>query len=99
MIPIQWRAPRGMGTTALMLSWLIWIWILVFRCVGHYRALRYLVSALCLLILVVFQSVTFAVVNSNVCDDADCEMGRGACNAIVLKSANLKLLAHFDALV
>jgi hypothetical protein len=40
-----------------------------------------------------------AVVNSNVCDDADCEMGRGACNAIVLKSANLKLLAHFDALV
>jgi hypothetical protein len=74
----DWRAPRGMGMTALVLSWIIWIWILVFSCVAHLRPVRYAVAALCLLILVVFQSVTFAVITSDFCDDADCKMGRGA---------------------
>jgi hypothetical protein len=74
----DWRAPRGMGMTALVLSWIIWIWILVFTCLAHLRPVRYAVTALCLLILVVFQSVTFAVVTSDFCDDVDCKMGRGA---------------------
>jgi hypothetical protein len=74
----DWRAPRGMGTTTASLSWVIWIWVLVFTCVSHTRYVRYLVCALCLLILVVFQSVTFAVITSDFCDDADCELGRGA---------------------
>jgi hypothetical protein len=74
----DWRAPRGMGITALTLSFVIWIWILVFSCVAHLRPVRYVVAALCLLILVAFQAVTFAVVTSDFCDDADCKMGRGA---------------------
>jgi hypothetical protein len=74
----DWRAPRGMGTTASSLSVAIWIWVLVFTCVAHQRPVRYLVSALCFLILVVFQSVTFAVITSDFCDDADCDLGRGA---------------------
>jgi hypothetical protein len=74
----DWRAPRGIGMTALVLSIIIWIWILVFSCVAHLRPVRYVVTALCLLILVVFQVVTFAVITSDFCDDADCTMGRGA---------------------
>jgi hypothetical protein len=46
--------------------------------VAHFRPVRYVITALCLLILVVFQAVTFAVVTSDFCDDADCKMGRGA---------------------
>jgi hypothetical protein len=46
--------------------------------VAHLRPARYLVSAFCFLILVVFQSVTFAVITSDFCDDADCNVGRGA---------------------
>jgi hypothetical protein len=79
---LGWRTPRGMGMTALVLSCIIWIWLLVFSCVAHLRPMRYLLSALCLLILVVFQSVTFAVMNSDVCDGADCKMDRGAWFAI-----------------
>jgi hypothetical protein len=74
----DWRAPRGMGMTALVLSCIIWIWILVFSCVAHLRPVRYVVAALCLLVLAVFQAVTFAVVTSDFCDDADCQMSRGA---------------------
>jgi hypothetical protein len=86
----DWRVPRGMGTTALIFSWVIWIWIIVFCCLAHLRPVRYVVAALCLrpvryvvtalclLILVVFQGVTFAVVTSDLCDDADCKMGLGA---------------------
>jgi hypothetical protein len=74
----DWRAPRGLGMTALVLSIIIWIWVLVFSCVAHLRPVRYAVAALCLLILVVFQAVTFAVVTSDFCDDANCKMGRGA---------------------
>jgi hypothetical protein len=73
----DWRAPRGMGITALTLSCIIWIWILIFSCVAHLRPVRYVVAAICF-ILVVFQAVTFAVVTSDFCDDADCKMGRGA---------------------
>jgi hypothetical protein len=70
----DWRAPRGIGTTATALSWLIW----VFSCAAHLRTVRYAVAALCLVLLVVFQSVTFAVITSDFCDDADCDLGRAA---------------------
>jgi hypothetical protein len=42
------------------------------------RNIRYTVSAFCLVILVGFQSFTFTVITSNICDDANCEMGGGA---------------------
>jgi hypothetical protein len=74
----DWRVPRGMGVTVITLSCIIWIWILTFSCVAHLRPVRYVVAALCLFILVAFQAVTFAVVTSDFCDDADCKMGRGA---------------------
>jgi hypothetical protein len=39
---------------------------------------RYAASALCLVVLVVFQSVIFAVITSDFCDKTDCELSQGA---------------------
>jgi hypothetical protein len=42
------------------------------------RNIRYTVSAFCLVILVGFQSFTFAVITSDFCDEAEHETGGGA---------------------
>jgi hypothetical protein len=76
----DWRAPRGFGTTAVFLSYFSYIFLLCHTILGKKlsRNMRYIFSAFCLVILVVFQSVTFAVITSDFCDKTDCELSQGA---------------------
>jgi hypothetical protein len=88
----DWRAPSSFGTMAYVISLFLWIFTLVLNimvegrgerrfCLRH---LRYTVPALCLVVLVPFQSaVTVLVMTSDFCDNADCEMGDGAWISIV----------------
>jgi hypothetical protein len=64
----DWRAPRAFGCTAIGLSFLSLV-VICFPCTG---------TALFLVIPIVFQSVTFAVITSDFCADADCKLGSGA---------------------
>lgn len=82
----DWRAPAMFGSVAYVLSLFIWLFSLVLNLIveDNYnrrfslRHLRYTVPALCLVILVPFQSATLLVLTSDFCDNADCEMGDGA---------------------
>jgi hypothetical protein len=64
----DWRAPRAFGFIAILLSF---VSLLLMCC-------PYASSALYIVIPIVFQSVTFAVITSDFCDDADCKLGNGA---------------------
>jgi hypothetical protein len=70
----DWRGPRLFGVMSMNLL----LFMMGFTFIAYLRPVRYAVYALCLAILVVFQSVTFAVITSDFCGDADCELGRGA---------------------
>jgi hypothetical protein len=83
----DWRAPGRFSAMAYVISLFMSFFTLVLSlmiegrnerrfCLRH---LRYTVPALCLVVLVPFQSaVTLLVMTSDFCDNADCEMGDGA---------------------
>jgi hypothetical protein len=70
----DWRGPRLLGIMGINLS----LFIFGFTFFAYLRPVRYAVYAFCLFILVVFQSIIFAVITSEFCGDADCKLGRGA---------------------
>jgi hypothetical protein len=83
----DWRAPGRFGSMAYILSLFLSFFTLVLnliiedRSLGRFslRHLRYTVPALCLVVLVPFQSaVTWLLMTSDFCDSADCTMGDGA---------------------
>jgi len=74
----EWKIGGAMGSTAAILGFFLWFWLLVFSCVAHIRPLRYLVGSVSALILVSFQFATLSALNSTFCDDHNCSFDRSA---------------------
>lgn len=74
----DWDAPRAMACFAAAIAWTFLIWLLVMSCVAHIKIIRYVVAFALIVLLPIFQSITFAVLDSDFCADKDCQIGRSA---------------------
>ena len=81
----DWEGPRGAGTTALVLGWCFWGWLLAFSCAAHVKVARYILAAVIIVTQTILQASTYAVLDSDFCNDHDCQIGRSArCGAVAV---------------
>ena len=74
----DWDAPRALAVTATVLSWCFLFWLATFSCVSHIKCLRWTFGVLLAAFMTALQGSTFAVLNSDLCDRYDCELGRSS---------------------
>jgi len=74
----DWEAARILGSVAAGSSWFLWYYIMSYICSAQIRAVRYATGAIYCLVLVIFQGITFIVLNSGFCDRYSCDFGRSA---------------------
>ena len=72
----DWEVPRDLAIAAASTSFLLWMWLLLLTCVSHPRTLRYILSALIILVVMSLQFGTFAILGSEFCQERNCEIGR-----------------------
>jgi len=78
----DWEDAARAAVAATWISFLFFIWVMVFSCAAQPKILRYLGAALLIILLTVLQSVPFMVVDSDFCNKHDCSLGRSAGYAI-----------------
>lgn len=75
----DWDGPRYMACIAAFCAWVLLIWLFAFCCAAHRKSIRYLFGGLLLIVLMsVFQSISFAVLKSDLCKVYGCKIGRSA---------------------
>jgi hypothetical protein len=80
-----WDGARAMACFSAFCAWALLIWLLVFSCVAHRKVLRYIFGGVLLVLMTIFQSITFAVMDSDFCNENDCQIGRSArCSAVAV---------------
>ena len=75
----QWDIARALASIAWFLSFVTWCIILALTCASVARPFRYVVAAVLVLIVTVFQACSYIVFRSRLCESGgSCEMSRGA---------------------
>jgi hypothetical protein len=74
----DWNAPRSMATLSAVVSFLLMIWLFIFSCVAQPKILRYSLVTILILLMPIFQSIPFMVLQSDLCNEYDCNIGSSA---------------------
>jgi hypothetical protein len=74
----DWNAPRVMATLSTILAFFLMIWLFIFSCVAQPKTIRYGLSVVFIVLMTIFQSIPFMILNSDFCNDNNCSMGRSA---------------------
>jgi hypothetical protein len=74
----DWNAPRVMATLTTVLAFFLMIWFFIFSCVAQPKVIRYGLAIVSIVLMPIFQSIPFMVLNSDFCNENDCSMGRSA---------------------
>jgi hypothetical protein len=82
----DWNAPRGMANVTTFFAFLLLIWIFLFSCVAQPSEIRYGLAFTFLVIMTIFSSIPFMILNSDFCNDNACSVGRSAKYAAVATS-------------
>ena len=56
----DWDGPRALGVTAAVVGWILFIWMFLFSCVTHPKALRWILGLL--VVVLVSRSFPFSIV-------------------------------------
>jgi hypothetical protein len=75
LVGTDWRTPRVMAVISLSLSVIVMLWTLSFSCVATKRRYRAILSFLLILVLPLFQSLTFLVLRTDFCEEFECTLG------------------------
>jgi hypothetical protein len=74
----DWDGARAMACYAAFFAWALLIWLLIFSCVAHPKVIRYILGGVLIVLMPIFQSITFAVMGSDFCNENNCQIGRSA---------------------
>lgn len=78
----DWKKPAVMAATSGILAFIAVLWIVLFTCVANQRPYRAALSFLLMVMLPLFQSLTFLVLRTDFCETNDCQLGRSGHQAI-----------------
>jgi hypothetical protein len=83
LVGTDWKAPQVMAIISAALSAIAVLWMMSFTCVATKRRYRAMLSFLLILVLPLFQSLTFLVLRTDFCEDNDCELAAHGHSIIV----------------
>ena len=82
LVGTDWMVPRTMAGISVFLAFIVLIWMFCFSCVAHKRRYRVILSFLLMIVLPLFQSLTFLVFRTDFCDVHDCHVTSGSYHAM-----------------
>jgi hypothetical protein len=77
LVGTNWEATQVMAIISVVLSVIAVMWMLSFSCVASKRAYRAMLSFLLIVVIPLFQSLSFLVLRTDFCEANDCQLGGG----------------------
>lgn len=74
----DWNVPRAMANVTTSFAFILLIWTFLFSCVAQPSEIRVGLAFTFLVIMTIFSSIPFMILNSDFCNDNACSVGRSA---------------------